>query len=147
MIQWPIPPYSSSVRGGYGGGITTIYEKNQLIAACGGGGGAGEAAYAGGDGGGFNQAGQRDLAEEQVEVVVTIPGTSFQDRFLNNDRKPQDNTNAGGRLASCPRPTNDAFRDRGLSQCQDYTTSGHFTKTNLDEDGKTPILVEFPMLC
>ena len=49
---------------------------------------------------------------------------------------------------SCPRPTNDAFRDRGLSQCEDYTTSGHFTKTNLDEDGKTPILVEFPtMLC
>ena len=28
-----------------------------------------------------------------------IPGTSFQDRFLNNDRKPQSNTNAGGRLS------------------------------------------------
>ena len=37
-----IPPYSSSVRGGYGGGIATIYEKNQLMAfLCGGGGGAG----------------------------------------------------------------------------------------------------------
>ena len=35
-----LPPYSSSVRGGYGGGIATIYEKNQLTAVCGGGGGA-----------------------------------------------------------------------------------------------------------
>ena len=139
-----IPPYSSSVRGGYGGGIATIYEKNQLIAACGGGGGAGEAA-AGGDGGGFNQAGQGGFGRRAGRGGgAIIPGTSFQDRFLNNDRKPQSNTNAGGRLASCPRPTNDAFRDRGLSQCEDYTTSGHFTKTNLDEDGKTPILVEFP---
>ena len=76
-------------------------------------------------------------------VVLTIPGTSFQDRFLNNDRKPQ--SNRGGRLGSCPRPTNDAFRDRGLSQCEDYTTSGHFTKTNLDEDGKLQFLLNFQL--
>jgi len=110
----------SPIRGGVGGGLATIYEKNQLVAALGGGGGAGETA-AGGDGGGFNQAGQDGFGRRGGNGgAANTPGTGFDDVFLNEARQ------RGGTLASCPNPTSSYWRDRGLSQCEDYTQSGHF---------------------
>jgi len=112
------------IRGGYGGGLATIYEKNQLLAVCGGGGGAGQSA-AGGDGGGFNLAGQDGFGRRGGGGGSAItPGSSFQDVFLSNARQE------GGTLASCPRPTTDVFRDQGLAQCADYTQAGNFTNAS-----------------
>jgi len=110
----------SPIRGGVGGGLATIYEKNQLLAVLGGGGGAGETA-AGGDGGGFNQAGQDGFGRRGGNGgAANTPGTSFDDIFLDEARQQ------GGSLASCPNPVSSYWRDRGLSQCEDYTQSGHF---------------------
>ena len=110
----------SPIRGGVGGGLATLYEKNQLVAALGGGGGAGETA-AGGDGGGFNQAGQDGFGRRGGNGgAANTPGTSFDDIFLDEARQQ------GGSLASCPNPVSSYWRDRGLSQCEDYTQSGHF---------------------
>lgn len=118
------------INGGYGGGIATIYEKNQLLACLGGGGGAGQSA-AGGDGGGFNLAGQGGFGRRSGRGgSARTPNTSFQDVFLSNFQQ------RGGTLGSCPRPNDDVFRDQGLSQCEDYTTSGHFKRAT---DG-----IEFP---
>ena len=118
------------INGGYGGGIATIYEKNQLLACLGGGGGAGQSA-AGGDGGGFNLAGQGGFGRRSGRGgSARTPNTSFQDVFLSNFQQ------RGGTLGSCPRPNDDVFRDQGISQCADYTTSGHFKRAT---DG-----IEFP---
>ena len=120
----------SPIRGGVGGGLATFYEKNQLIAALGGGGGAGETA-AGGDGGGFNQAGQDGFGRRSGKGGgANAPGTGFDDVFLNEARQ------RGGSLASCPNPPVSVLKDRGLAQCEDYTTSGHFVNAG---DG-----VEYP---
>ena len=110
----------SPIRGGVGGGLATLYEKNQLVAVLGGGGGAGETA-AGGDGGGFNQAGQDGFGRRGGNGgAANTPGTSFDDVFLNEARQQ------GGSVGSCPNPPVSVFKDQGLSQCEDYTTSGHF---------------------
>lgn len=125
------------IRGAYGGGIATIYEKNQLLAALGAGGGAGLSA-AGGDGGGFNLAGQSGFGRRGGNGGNTrTPNTSFQDRFLTDIEQ------RGGSLGSCPSPNTDVFRDQGLAQCADYTQSGHFKKTSVDANG-VATLVEFP---
>lgn len=125
------------IRGAYGGGIATIYEKNQLLAALGAGGGAGLSA-AGGDGGGFNLDGQSGFGRRGGNGGNTrTPNTSFQDLFLTNIQQ------RGGSLGSCPSPNTDVFRDQGLAQCADYTQSGHFKKTSVDANG-VATLVEFP---
>lgn len=110
----------SPIRGGFGGGMATFYEKNQLIAVLGGGGGAGESA-AGGDGGGLNQPGENGFGRRGGNGGgLHTPGTSFDDIFLDEARQ------RGGTLGSCPNPPVSVFKDQGLSQCADYTTSGHF---------------------
>jgi hypothetical protein len=110
----------SPIRGGFGGGLATFYEKNQLVAVLGGGGGAGETA-AGGDGGGFNQAGENGFGRRGGNGGAANPPVSvFKDIFPNEPRQQ------GGSLGSCPNPTPNVFRDQGISQCSDYTTSGHF---------------------
>ena len=110
----------SPIRGGYGGGLATFYEKNQLIAVLGGGGGAGEAA-AGGDGGGLNQAGEAGFGRKGGNGGgLYTPSTSFDDIFDFEARQ------GGGTLGSCPNPITNVFRDQGIAQCADYTTSGYF---------------------
>ena len=108
------------IRGGVGGGMATIYEKNRLLAVLGGGGGAGETA-AGGDGGGFNLAGENGFGRRGGNGgAANTPGTSFEDVFLFEFRQ------RGGTLGSCPNPPVSVHKDAGLAQCEDYTTSGHF---------------------
>lgn len=112
--------FGSPIKGSFGGGLATFYEKNQLLAVLGGGGGAGEIS-AGGDGGGFNQDGQDGFGRRGGRGGATsAPGLSFNDIFNTDDDRDQ----RGGSLASCPSPLTDVFRDQGLSQCQDYTISG-----------------------
>ena len=121
-LQPPGGGVLGDIRGGYGGGLATFYEKNNLVAVCGGGGGAGQSA-AGGDGGGFNLAGQDGFGRRGGNGGGAIsPGTSFEDVFISNPRQ------RGGSLGSCPNPTVSVFKDQGISQCGDYTTSGHFKR-------------------
>ena len=123
-LQPPGGGVLGTIRGGYGGGLATFYEKNNLVAVCGGGGGAGQSA-AGGDGGGFNLAGQDGFGKRGGNGGAAIgPGSSPVDVFLADARQ------RGGRVASCPDPKVNYFRDQGIAQCADYTTSGHFKHPN-----------------
>jgi hypothetical protein len=109
------------IRGGGGGGAAFLYEKNRLIAVLGGGGGAGAAA-AGGDGGGFNIAGEKGFGRSGGVGGSGGPSGSGQDRFTADVN--------GGTAGICPigglGGTN-YFRNIGISDCSDYTSSGHFT--------------------
>lgn len=110
------------IRGGVGGGGAFFYEKGRLIAALGGGGGAGSAA-AGGDGGGFNQAGQNGFGRSGGSGGNNqAPTGGGVDRYSVNVN--------GGVAGICPAggdlSGSNYFRRIGLSDCQDYTTSGKF---------------------
>ena len=111
------------VRGGVGGGIAVIYEKNRVIAALGGGGGAGSVA-AGGDGGGLNQAGQNGFGRNGgIGGSNQPPSGGGDDRFISDGAR-----SSGGTLGICPKG-GDYFRNQGFSDCQDYTQSGKFTSS------------------
>ena len=112
------------IRGGVGGGMAVMYEKNRVIAVLGGGGGAGAAA-AGGDGGGFNQAGQNGFGRKGGRGGSNeAPTGGGEDRFIYQGR----NSN-GGVLGICPKGGGEGgtyWRTVGLGDCQDYTQSGPF---------------------
>jgi hypothetical protein len=114
--------FGSPIKGSFGGGLATFYQKNQLLAVLGGGGGAGEIA-AGGDGGGFSEDGQDGFGRRGGQGGVTrAPSLSYDDIFNTDDDRDQ----RGGSLGSCPSPLDDVFKDQGLAQCADYTQSGRF---------------------
>ena len=119
---------SGAVRGGGGGGAAFFYEKNRLIAVLGGGGGAGSAG-AGGDGGGLNLAGENGFGRFGGSAGSGPPGGngSGQDRFSP--------IQSGGVAGICPiggsTSGNSYFRNIGISDCGDYTSSGKF------QDGTT----------
>lgn len=121
----------SPIRGGVGGGLATIYEKNQLLAVLGGGGGAGETA-AGGDGGGFNLPGENGFGRRGGRGgPAEGPRADFDDNFAFEGAQ------RGGSLASCPNPPTSIWKDQGIAQCADYTTSGHFVDPRTGEVYKT----------
>ena len=114
---------SGNVRGTTGGGAAFFYRQNRTIVVMGGGGGAGENGR-GGDGGGANQNGEDGGGRRSGAGGVGGPSGRGVDNFSAN--------RSGQPTAACISPTNDYFRDQGLSDCEAYSPStlSQFRKAN-----------------